>query len=69
VRKHLARNRKDRDGKFRLMWAFPRLPSTVTDKSSLIESRIYRLARYYKTVGVLPPTWRYESSTANTLVS
>jgi small subunit ribosomal protein S13e len=54
VRKHLSRNRKDRDGKFRLI---------------LIESRIYRLARYYKTVGVLPPTWRYESSTANTLVS
>ena len=69
MRKHLSRNRKDRDGKFRLMWALPQLVTTFTDKSSLIESRIYRLARYYKTVGVLPPTWRYESSTANTLVS
>ncbi|KAL3964133.1 hypothetical protein ACCO45_001137 [Purpureocillium lilacinum] len=39
VRKHLERNRKDKDSKFRLI---------------LIESRIHRLARYYKTVGVLP---------------
>ncbi|KAK4230982.1 ribosomal S13/S15 N-terminal domain-containing protein [Podospora fimiseda] len=54
VRKHLERNRKDKDGKFRLI---------------LIESRIHRLARYYKTVGVLPPTWKYESSTASTLVA
>ncbi|KAJ5404148.1 Ribosomal protein S15P [Penicillium cosmopolitanum] len=40
VRKHLERNRKDTDSKFRLI---------------LIESRIHRLSRYYKTVGVLPP--------------
>ena len=32
-RKHLERNRKDKDGKFRLI---------------LVESRIHRLARYYK---------------------
>merc|ERR1712154_391597 len=54
VHKHLERNRKDKDAKFRLI---------------LIESRIHRLARYYKTKGVLPPTWKYESSTASTLVS
>ncbi|KAI9897470.1 hypothetical protein N3K66_007326 [Trichothecium roseum] len=54
VRKHLERNRKDRDSKFRLI---------------LIESRIHRLARYYKTVGVLPPTWKYESATASTIVA
>merc|ERR1711939_122987 len=54
VRKHLERNRKDKDSKFRLI---------------LIESRIHRLSRYYKTVGVLPPTWRYESATASTMVS
>ncbi|RPA85324.1 hypothetical protein BJ508DRAFT_6982 [Ascobolus immersus RN42] len=54
VRKHLERNRKDKDGKFRLI---------------LIESRIHRLSRYYKTVGVLPPTWKYESATASALVS
>ncbi|KAI1128919.1 40S ribosomal protein S13 [Nemania abortiva] len=54
VRKHLERNRKDRDAKFRLI---------------LIESRIHRLARYYKTVGVLPPTWKYASATASTIVA
>ena len=26
-------------------------------------------SRYYKTKGVLPPTWKYESSTASALVS
>ncbi|KAI7106680.1 40S ribosomal protein, partial [Hortaea werneckii] len=42
VRKHLERNRKDKDSKFRMI---------------LIESRIHRLSRYYKKVGALPPTW------------
>lgn len=37
MRKHLEQNRKDKDGKFRLI---------------LVESRIHRLARYYK-VGFL----------------
>lgn len=54
VRKHLERNRKDKDAKFRLI---------------LIESRIHRLARYYKTRRVLPPNWKYESSTASALVA
>merc|ERR1711939_485956 len=54
MRKHLERNRKDRDSKFRLI---------------LVESRIHRLARYYKTKRVLPPNWKYESSTASALVS
>ncbi|WP_395239339.1 30S ribosomal protein S15, partial [Salmonella sp. s54412] len=45
VRKHLERNRKDKDAKFRLI---------------LIESRIHRLARYYKTKRVLAPNWKYE---------
>ncbi|ESO13029.1 hypothetical protein HELRODRAFT_62947 [Helobdella robusta] len=54
IRKHLERNRKDKDAKFRLI---------------LVESRIHRLARYYKTKKVLPPTWKYESSTASALVS
>merc|ERR1719186_807814 len=54
IRKHLERNRKDKDAKFRL------IP---------VESRIHRLARYYKTKGVLPPTWKYESSTASTMVA
>jgi len=54
VRKHLDRMRKDKDSKFRLI---------------LIESRIHRLARYYKRVRKLPPTWKYESATASTLVA
>ena len=54
VHKHLERNRKDRDAKFRLI---------------LVESRIHRLARYYKTKMVLPPTWKYSSQTASALVA
>jgi len=54
VRKHLERNRKDIDSKFRMI---------------LIESRIHRLSRYYRKVGALPPTWRYESATASTIVA
>jgi len=54
VRKHLERFRKDRDSKFRLI---------------LIESRIHRLGRYYKRKRQLPPTWKYESSTASALVA
>ncbi len=42
---------------------------TTPSRLILIESRIHRLSRYYKTVGALPPTWRYESATASTLVA
>ncbi|OAE21386.1 hypothetical protein AXG93_3658s1080 [Marchantia polymorpha subsp. ruderalis] len=54
VRKHLERNRKDKDSKFRLI---------------LIESRVHRLARYYKRTKKLAPNWKYESPTASTLVA
>ncbi|KAI9316339.1 40S ribosomal protein S13 [Dichotomocladium elegans] len=54
VRKHLERNRKDKNSKYRLI---------------LIESRIHRLSRYYKTSGMLPPNWKYESNTASALVA
>lgn len=54
IRKHLERNRKDIDSKFRLI---------------LVESRIHRLARYYMIKAVLPPTWKYESATASALVA
>ncbi|PHJ21923.1 ribosomal protein rps13 [Cystoisospora suis] len=54
VRKHLERNRKDKDAKFRLI---------------LVESRIHRLARYYKRTKQLPATWKYQSSTASALVA
>ncbi|CAI7851314.1 unnamed protein product [Closterium sp. NIES-54] len=46
VRKHLERNRKDKDSKFRLI---------------LIESRVHRLARYYKWTKKLPPNWKYNA--------
>merc|ERR1711972_1107672 len=46
IRKHMDRNRKDKDSKFRLI---------------LVESRIHRLARYYKRVKSLPATWKYVS--------
>jgi len=54
VRKHLEKFRKDKDTKFRLI---------------LIESRIHRLARYYRRTRQLPPNWKYESSTASALVA
>merc|ERR1711904_259291 len=54
VRKHLEKNRKDKDSKFRLI---------------LIESRIHRLARYYKTTKKVAPNFKYESATASALVA
>ena len=54
VRKHLEKNRKDKDSKFRLI---------------LIESRIHRLSRYYKIKKVLQPNWKYQSATASAMVA
>ncbi|KAJ3076777.1 ribosomal 40S subunit protein S13 [Podochytrium sp. JEL0797] len=54
VRKHLEKHRKDMDSKFRLI---------------LIESRVHRLGRYYKTAGQLAPNWKYEAATASTMVA
>lgn len=53
IRKHLEKYRKDKDAKFRLI---------------LVESRIHRLARYYRNVKALPATWRYQSKKADTLI-
>merc|ERR1711907_601308 len=53
VRKHLEKNRADKASKFRLI---------------LIESRIHRLARYYKLAKRIPGNWRYESSNAAALL-
>jgi small subunit ribosomal protein S13e len=47
IRKHLEKNKKDTDSKFRLI---------------LVESRIHRLARYYRLK-------KYESGTASALVN
>jgi len=54
IRKHLRTNRKDKNGKYRLI---------------LIESRIHRISRYYKRSRKLPPNWKYDWRTAPTLVS
>jgi small subunit ribosomal protein S13e len=54
LRKHLERSRHDVDGKYRLI---------------LIESRIHRLARYYKIRRVLPPNWKYSAQTASALTA
>merc|ERR1739848_708209 len=53
IRKHLEKFRADRDAKFRLI---------------CVESRIHRLARYYRNVKVLRPSWRYVSKRADTLI-
>lgn len=54
MRKHLEKHRKDKDSKYRLI---------------LVESRIYRLARYYKRSEKLPANWKYQSKTASALIS
>merc|ERR1712196_266796 len=54
MRKHMDKNRKDKDSKFRLV---------------LVESRIHRLARYYRRTKQLPANWKYSSASASTLVS
>ena len=53
IRKHLEKFRKDKDAKFRLINT---------------ESRIHRLARYYRNVKAIAPTWRYQSKKADTLI-
>jgi small subunit ribosomal protein S15 len=45
VRRHLEKNKPDKMGKRSL---------------ALIESKIYRLVKYYKNVGVLPSQWEYK---------
>lgn len=47
---HLEKNRKDQPNKRALQ---------------LIESRIYKLSRYYKREGVLPSDWKYKGKTAS----
>lgn len=46
-------------------------PKDKVSKKALeeIESKIRRLSYYYKTVGKLPPTWSYDPSKAELLVS
>lgn len=54
IRKHIEKNKRDKGSKFRLI---------------LVESKIYRLVRYYKLTKQLPSTWKYDYKTALALVS
>ena len=54
IRKHMEKNRKDKDSKYRLI---------------LLESRIHRLTRYYRRTKQVAPLWRYEHATASALIS
>jgi small subunit ribosomal protein S13e len=54
IRRHLEKCRKDKDAKYRII---------------LIESRIHRLARYYRRTLRLPNKWKYNAKTASALVS
>ncbi len=47
---HLEKNKKDQPNKRSLQ---------------LIESKIYKLSRYYKREGILPPDWKYKAKTAS----
>ncbi|KAL0232080.1 hypothetical protein PCE1_003076 [Barthelona sp. PCE] len=54
LRRHFKSNGKDTNCGFQIV---------------LVESRIHRLARYYRRVGKLPPTWRYNSKESSTLIA
>lgn len=54
VRKHIEKNKRDKDSKYRLI---------------LNESKIHRLVRYYKLTKQIPSNWRYDYQTALALVS
>ena len=54
VRKHIEKNKRDKDSKYRLI---------------LNESKIHRLVRYYKITKNIPASWRYDYQTALALVS
>ncbi|MFX0162807.1 MAG: 30S ribosomal protein S15 [Candidatus Hodarchaeota archaeon] len=53
LRKHLEEHPKDKHGKRGLQ---------------LIEAKIWRLSKYYRKKGVLPPGWKYDPKTAATLL-
>jgi small subunit ribosomal protein S13e len=54
IRKHIEKNTRDKDSKFRLI---------------LVESKIHRLVRYYKLKKQVPSNWKYNYKTALALVA
>jgi small subunit ribosomal protein S13e len=73
VRKHLEKNRKDKgffiDRVKEVIYLKDSVPLDSKFRLILVESRIHRLARYYRTTRKLPPNWKYQSSTASALVA
>lgn len=53
LRRHIERNKQDMHNKTRLV---------------RVESKIWRLARYYKREGVLPQAWKYDPAQAALVV-
>ena len=72
VRKHLERNKKDKDSKFRLILIESRIHRYVCSKKGKCQCLIFyfiRLARYYRASRKLDANWKYESATASALVA
>lgn len=53
MRKHIGKNKQDVYGRIRLI---------------RIESKIWRLVKYYRNSGVLPQKWKYDPNTAELLI-
>ncbi len=53
MRKHIEKNKQDVYGKIRLI---------------RIESKIWRLVKYYRRIGSIPENWKYDPSTAELLI-
>ena len=70
VRKHLERNKKDKDSKFRLILIESRIHRYSFGLMTLYSLiRFCRLARYYRASRKLDANWKYESATASALVA
>ncbi len=53
MRKHIEKNKQDVYGKIRLI---------------RIESKIWRLVKYYRRIGSIPSNWKYDPNTAELLI-
>ncbi len=73
VRKHLERNKKDKDSKFRLILIESRIHRFSLILTPFWYDLMYcfwfRLARYYRASRKLDANWKYESATASALVA
>ena len=75
----MEKNRKDKDSKFRftssplvssvVFTSSPLVSSVFFQRLILVESKIHRLARYYRRTKQLPANWKYQSANAAAIVS